>query len=134
MIITICGSNRFAKEALEFGEKLSALGAIVYVPHFYTYTVGDLSEVDETNRGFIAMGLTHDHFMKIRLADAIFIYNKDGYSGNSTTLEIGFAVALNKPIYTLSDTDEEVCRKILFKETCTTPEALAKALKIRQIS
>ena len=93
MKITICGSNRFAEEALEFGKKLEEFGVIVYIPHFYTSNVGDLDKVDEVNKPYIAMGLTHDHFMKIRLADIVFIYNKNGYSGNSTTLELGYAVA-----------------------------------------
>ena len=63
------------------------------------------------------------------MADIIFIYNKGGYSGNSTTLEIGYAVALGKPIYALSDKDEELCRRVLIKGVTNTPKELIKKLK-----
>ena len=38
------------------------------------------------------------------MADIVFIYNKNGYAGVSTTLEIGGALMLGKPIYALSMT------------------------------
>lgn len=62
------------------------------------------------------------------MADVVYLFNKNGYSGNSTTLELGYAVALGKPIYALSDKDEELCRKILIREIVKTPEMLLKKL------
>lgn len=47
----------------------------------------------------------------------------------STTLELGCAVALGKPIYALSDKDTELCRLVLFRETVKTPKGLVKKLK-----
>ena len=47
------------------------------------------------------------------MADVVFVFNQDGYAGNSTTLEIGYAVALGKPIYAFSK-DPELCRRVLF--------------------
>lgn len=61
------------------------------------------------------------------MADIVFVYNKDGYCDNSTTLEIGYAVAANKPLYALS-ADDELCRHVLFREIIQTPEELAKRL------
>jgi nucleoside 2-deoxyribosyltransferase len=101
----------------------------VYEPHFYTYHYGGVDKVEGHNKKFIAMGLTLDHFRKIEKADTVFFYNKGGYSGNSTTLELGYATALGKPIYALSDSDEEVCRDVLYDGYAKTPEALAKLLK-----
>jgi len=126
--VTISSSNRFAKEALEFAEKLRELGVTVFTPHFYTYHHVSLEEVNDHNKRYLAMGLTHDHFQKIRKGDTTFIFNKDGYIGNSTTLELGYAVALGKTVYALSDKDEEVCRDILFDGYAATPEELAKKL------
>jgi len=126
--VTICSSNRFAKEVYEFVDKLEKLGATVLYPHFFTTNYGDLNKIEDHTKKFIAMGLTHDHFYKIRKGDVIFIFNKDGYSGNSTTLELGYAAALNKPIYALSDKDSEVCRDILFQGYAATPEELVKVL------
>ncbi|MES2226090.1 MAG: hypothetical protein V4480_04775 [Patescibacteria group bacterium] len=127
--VTISSSNRFAKEALAFADKLRKLGITVYTAHYYTYHYGGLEKITDHNKKFIAMGLTYDHFQKIRKADATFIFNKDGYSGNSVTLEIGYAVALGKPVYALSDKDEEVCRDILFDGYAKTPAELAGKLK-----
>ncbi|PIP57827.1 hypothetical protein COX03_00990 [Candidatus Woesebacteria bacterium CG22_combo_CG10-13_8_21_14_all_39_10] len=60
----------------------------------------------------------------------LYLYtNKDGYSGVSTTLELGAAVALGKPIYALSDKDEELCRLVLFRGFIKTPKELIKILK-----
>ncbi|HEY4488907.1 MAG TPA: hypothetical protein VJA87_00260 [Candidatus Paceibacterota bacterium] len=126
--VTICSSNRFAEEALVFADKLRELGVTVFAPHFYTYHYGGLEEIKDHNKKFLALGLTLDHFQKIRKGDATFIFNKGGYSGNSTTLEIGYASALGKTVYALSDKDEEVCRDILFDGYAATPEELAKKL------
>jgi hypothetical protein len=127
--VTICSSNKFAKEALAFAEKLNKLGVTVLVPHYYTYHYGGVDKVEGHNKKFIAMGLTHDHFNKIKKGDVTFIFNKDGYSGNSVTLELGYATALGKTIYALSDKDTETCRDILFSGYANTPEKLIKHLK-----
>lgn len=127
--VVICGSSRFAKEALAFGKKLEKAGVIVYAPYFYNTTGGDWSKVRDYDKKFVAMGLTYEHFRKIRLADVVFVFNKDGYSGSSTTLEVGYAAALEKPIYALSDKDQELCRHILFNGITKTPEELIKKLR-----
>lgn len=126
--VAICGSNRFSEEAREFGKKLKDLGVTVYIPHFYQGSGGKWDELKDFDKQFVALGLTHDHFYKIRMADVTFIYNKDGYSGNSTTLEIGYAIASSKPIYALSDKDEEICRHVLFRGFADTPEKLVEML------
>lgn len=127
--VTICSSNRFADEAEKFGKELKKLGVNVLIPHFYTKNYGGLEKIKDHNKKFIAMGLTHDHFNKIRKSDTVFIFNKNGYSGNSTTLELGFAAALGKPVYALSDKDPETCRDILFSGYAKTPKELVKFLK-----
>lgn len=127
MKVTICSSNRFAEEVMEFAHRLEELGVVVYVPHFYTHNHGDLADVDEVNQPFIAMGLTHDQFTEIRYADVVFIYNKDGYAGYSTSMEIGYAFAKDKPVYALAE-DEDICRNVLYRGICKTPEELVAEL------
>ncbi len=126
--VTICASNRFAVEADAFATGLRKLGVSVFTAHFYTHNYGDLEKVKGHDRRFIAMGLTQDHFHKIRKADAVFIFNKGGYAGYSVSMEIGFAVALNKRIYALTN-DPETCRDVLFDGYAKTPAALVKLLK-----
>jgi len=121
--IVICGSKKFKPEIREFSKRLKEKGVTIYEP--YLHEGGkEWLELSQEHKNFVALGLTHDHFYKIRMADIVFVYNKDGYSGNSTTLEIGYAVALGKPIYALSDKDEELCRKILFRGVISSPEEL----------
>ncbi|MES2215810.1 MAG: hypothetical protein V4481_00755 [Patescibacteria group bacterium] len=127
--VTICASNRFAPEVEKFATKLRKLGVVVLIPHFYTHNHGDLEKTSGHDKRFLAMGLTHDHFQKIRKTDVTFVYNKDGYSGYSVSMEIGFSVALAKRVYALSDKDPETCRDVLFDGYAKTPEELIKFLK-----
>lgn len=128
--VVICGSKRFKTEALEFGRQLKELGAVVYEPYFHSgqERPEEWGNLSDYYKKFVLLGLDHDHFYKIRMADVVFIYNKDGYAGVSTTLEIGAAVALSKPIYALVH-DEELSREVLFREVITSPEELVKRLQ-----
>ncbi|MFH1601933.1 MAG: nucleoside 2-deoxyribosyltransferase [Candidatus Shapirobacteria bacterium] len=126
--VAICGSRRFKKEIREFEAKLIKAGVVVFSPYLHEGK-DEWSKLSAQYKKFVALGLTHDHFYKIKMADVVFVYNKDGYSGVSTTLEIGYAVALGKPIYALSDKDEEMCRLTLFREVIKTPTELIKKLR-----
>jgi hypothetical protein len=125
----MCGSSSFASESREFAAQLKKLGVVVYEPHFYRASGGIWSEIKESDRKYVALGLTHDHFHKIRMADVVYVYNKDGYAGVSTTMEIGAAVILNKPIYAQDENDAEPCRKVLFSGVVKNPEELLKFLQ-----
>jgi hypothetical protein len=63
------------------------------------------------------------------MADIVFLYNPGGYLGVSSTLELGYAMALGKPIYALTDVDKELCRKVLIRGVIKTPKELIKILK-----
>lgn len=126
--VVICGSRKFKSEVRKFARGLEKAGVTVYTPYHHSGKK-EWENLSDDYKKFIALGLTHDHFYKIKTADVVFIYNKGGYAGNSTTLEIGFAVALGKPIYALSDKDEELCRKVLIKGIAKTPKELVKKLK-----
>ena len=124
--VVICGSTRFKAEIREFAEKLKELGVLVYEPNLCS----GYDKVSELDKKFLAMGLTYDHFRKMKMADVVYVYNKDGYAGVSTNMEIGFAVAIDKPIYVLEEEkDEEIFRKNLFTAVVKTPEELINYLK-----
>jgi len=125
--VVLCGSRRFKPEMREFGKKLKELGVVVFEPYLHSGQ-DEWAKLSDDYKKFVALGLTHDHFYKIQMADVVFIFNKDGYAGNSTTLEIGYAVATGKPIYALTS-DEELCRHVLFREIISSPEELVKRLK-----
>lgn len=126
--VVMCGSRRFKSEMREFAKKLKKLGVVVYEPYLHSGP-DEWEQLSEDYKKFVILGLTHDHFYKIRMADAVFLFNKDGYSGDSTTLEIGYAIAEGKPIYALSGEDKELCRRVLIKEIIDNPEDLVKKLK-----
>jgi nucleoside 2-deoxyribosyltransferase len=126
--VCICGSKKFKPDVRKFARELEKAGVIVYIPYHHSGQE-EWENLSDAYKKFVALGLTHDHFYKIRIADVVFIYNKNGYSGNSTTLEIGFAVALGKQIYALSDKDEELSRKVLLRGITKTPKELIKILK-----
>ena len=125
--VVLCGSRRFKLEMREFGKQLLELGISVYQPYLHSGQ-DEWEKLSDEYKKFVALGLTHDHFYKIRMADVVFVYNKDGYSGVSTTLEIGYSVALGKPIYALNS-DEELCRHVLFRDIVKTPEEFITKLK-----
>lgn len=125
--VVICGSRRFKKEIREFAAKLKKAGIVVYEP-ILNEDPG-INELPDHFRRFSFLGLTHHQFSVIRKADVVFIYNKNGYMGNSSTLELGFSEALAKPIYALENDKDEPCRNILFDEIIKTPRELIKRLK-----
>ena len=126
--VVICGSKRFKPEMRNFAAKLKKKGVTVYEPYLHSGQK-EWQGMSDQYQKFIALGLTHDHMYKIKMADIVFVYNKNGYAGVSTTMEIGAAVALNKPIYAYSDKDIELCRLTLFREIIKTPNSLYKKLK-----
>jgi len=125
--VVICGSKRFKPEIRKFARELKELGVLVFEPFLHEGKV-EWKGLSDEYKNFVVMGLTYGHFEKIRMADVVFLYNKDGYCGNSCTLEIGFATALSKPIYVYSDVEVELTRKVLFRETVKTPKQLFKKL------
>ena len=126
--VVLCGSRRFKPEMRAFAKDLKEKGIVVYEP--YLHSGGEeWSKLSEAYKRFVLLGLTHDHFYKIKKADIVFVYNKGGHIGNSTTLEIGYSVACDKPIYALEEDKEEGCRNVLFTDIIKTPAQLIKKLK-----
>ncbi len=124
--VVICGSRRFKKEIREFAAKLIKKEILVWEPILNTDK--RINDLPSNFRYFSFLGLTHHHLSLIRKADVVFIYNKGGYIGNSTTLELGFAEALGKPIYALAEDTKEPCRNVLFDEITPTPKKLIQKL------
>jgi len=125
--VVLCGSRKFKPGIRKFGAELKKLGVVVFEPYLHSGQE-EWEHLSQDYKNFVALGLTHDHFYKIKMADVVFVYNEGGYSGNSTTMELGYAMALGKPIYALSDKDEELCRKVLFRDIIKKPKDLLKKL------
>lgn len=89
-VITICGSMKFQKEMMITAEKLALEGNCILTP---VYPVLNNEKTEEQLEE-----LKNEHFKKIELSDEIFVVNKNQYIGESTKLEIEYAMKLKKEI------------------------------------
>lgn len=112
MKIVICWSRRFHDGIRELWRKLTEKGHIVFEPILNRNPW--ITKLPNDLKRYAFLWLTHHHFDFIRKADVCFMYNQDGYLGNSWTLELGFAVSCWLPIYALSEDNNEQCRNVLF--------------------
>lgn len=126
--VVLCGSTRFKPGIRAFAADLKKHGVVVYEP--YLHEGGkDWETLSDDDKRYVALGLTLDHFYKLRQADVVFIYNQDRYAGVSTTMEIGYAASLDKPIYALEADDPEWARRVLIRGITPTPGDLMKKLQ-----
>ena len=125
--VVICGSRRFTKEIRKFAKDLRKYKVVTFEP--FQNTNRGIDTLSPDLKKFAFLGLTLHHMDFIRKADVVYIYNKDGYMGVSSTLELGFAEAFGKTIYALSDEDTESARGVLFNDIVKTPKELLKKLK-----
>lgn len=91
-IITICGSLKFKNEILAISEKLELAGNAVIAPIYPTNEDKDAYTEEEVEI------LDKMHKEKIKISDAIYVVNVNGYIGSSTKSEIEFAQKLGKEI------------------------------------
>lgn len=89
-IVTICGSMKFRNEMM-IAEKLELEQRYIVIQCIY----GDSSK--EYNESEMEI-LSKLHFEKIKISDAIYVVNVNGYIGEATKKEIEFAKSLNKEI------------------------------------
>ncbi len=90
-IVTICGSMKFRNEMMMIAEKLELKQRYIVIQCIY----GDSSR--EYNESEMEI-LSKLHFEKIKISDAIYVVNVNGYIGEATKKEIEFAKSLNKEI------------------------------------
>lgn len=91
-IVCLCGSTRFKDEYIKANRNETLKGNIVLSVGLFGHIEG-LDMSSETKKM-----LDELHLHKIDLADEILVLNVDGYIGESTKKEIGYAKNLNKKI------------------------------------
>lgn len=74
--------------------------------------------------------LEQHHLNAIEKADALYIYNLDGYIGASVTLELGWAIALGKPVYSKEKSEDFTLK--FFSGKVATPDEIKKELLERK--
>ena len=92
-VITLCGSTRFKEEFMEAQKRLTLEGNIVVSVGLFGHS-GD----EEVWKPGIKDMLDRMHLSKIDMANEVFVINVDGYIGESTKREIGYALAHGKTV------------------------------------
>lgn len=126
MKIIICRSNRHSEPALRYAKALEGEDLEVYCPERVEGTEA-WEVMDEVDKRVTLQNLVDKHFRAIDESDVVLIYNEDGYIGTSVNIEIGYAVAKEKRIFTIM-VDDDPLRSILFEGVGETPEKLARLL------
>lgn len=71
--------------------------------------------------------LEQRHLDAITAADALYLYDPEGYIGDSSKMELGWAIALGKPVFCKELVDDSTLK--LFCGTVATPEQVKTQLE-----
>ncbi len=94
-VITLCGSTRFKDEFLQVQKQLTLEGNIVISVGLFEHADGEFGDVITSE---IKLMLDDIHKRKIDMSDEIYVINKNGYIGESTKSEIGYAIKMGKRV------------------------------------
>lgn len=96
MKLTLCGSARFENRFIEWNEKLTLKGHVVYsLAVMPSSKGGEKNWYSEEQKTMLDLA----HFGKILNSDGIVVLNEDGYYGESTTREIAWARMNGKRVF-----------------------------------
>lgn len=113
MIITIIGSSCFAKQMVEYRDRLNKLGHQVNLhEHYLAQAKGEMKDlIGRMTREHVIVKKEYDyiryHYKEITESDAVLVLNFDkngikNYIGGNTLMEIGFAYVHYKKIFLLN--------------------------------
>lgn len=88
-IVTICGSMKFKDKMIQVAKELEIKNKYVVIQ--CVYSNDKFSEEDQQI-------LANLHYNKIKISDAIYVVNVNGYIGSSTSKEIEYAKKLGKEV------------------------------------
>lgn len=88
-VVTICGSMKFKETMMEVAKDLEIKSKYVVIQCIYSNVKFNEKEKQT---------LAKLHYDKIKISDAIYVININGYIGESTAKEIEFAKKLGKEI------------------------------------
>jgi nucleoside 2-deoxyribosyltransferase len=94
--VCICGSFRFYEEMVQLRSTLHARGVLCEWPLPGPRREPQTMTADEARDAIM------QHLERMERAECIFVFNKEGYLGNSVVMEIGYAYARHKPVYVLA--------------------------------
>lgn len=132
-IITACGSGKFKPLIHGVCAELEKRGVVVLTPPLHNIAAATQGAAEPKETTLLAWkGATLAHFNRINKAELCLMINPGGYLGNSSTLEMGYAVAQHKLIVALRH-DTELSRDCLFDVVLETEEVTEIANRIEKI-
>src|SRR3989338_4004192 len=131
-VICICGSFKFYQQMENAAEKLRKNGFRVIVPQPSHIRHGHKPEElkNKYDKNTLAKWESvgaFSHLNNIRKSDYVYIFNKNSYLGPAVTVEIGFALALNKQIISYASISDITVTNFISR--VLSPEKLIKYLK-----
>jgi hypothetical protein len=117
MKITICSSLKNKELFDSIAKELQSRGHFVYFPSPFPYS--ELEGLSDKPIHYSCLGVTLEYFNRIKKSDLILIVNPNGYCGYSVSMELGVAVATDKPVFALFN-DQEKARQVLFDKVLHT--------------
>jgi len=103
-IMTICGSVRFYDDMLKWACHFSKSGYVIMMPHCFQHDHFHNVSAGQDQKYMLDLL----HFRKIALSEYVFIVDKDGYIGESTSREIRVAKKLGKEILYASKSEVKI--------------------------
>lgn len=128
IIITPCGSGRFKEFIHALSARLEQMGFIVLTPPLHNIDKLTANSADECKL-LAWKGATFAHLHRVGKGDVCLVINPTGYIGLSTTLELGYAVALGKLVVALQHDKAEPAREGLFDFVLETDDLETVAQK-----
>ena len=129
MIVCLSGSFRFYDEILRLREKLARDGINCLAPVPFAYR--NVSKPSEFTDEWVSLSYSQklreskraelDFLHKIDNADVLYVVNPGGYVGRSVVLEIGYAYAKGKRVFSM-DPIEDFAIMSLTEGTCRLDE------------
>ncbi len=101
IVVCLCGSTRFVDTYNDWRKILTLEGKIVL--SIELVTTQSKSEDPQHVKHKLKQMLDELHLRKIDLADEVMVLNVGGYIGNSTRVEIDYAVKVGKLVKYLED-------------------------------
>ncbi len=100
-VITLCGSLRFKETFMKVAEELEFLGNCVLTVIYPTKEDKDAYTKEEMEM------MDRMHKVRIKMSDAIYVINVNGYIGMSTKSEIEYAKKLGKEILYYQESEDK---------------------------
>ena len=118
--VFVASSRKYYADVREIKGRLDSAGVKGFYPYF---DMPDEKITDEEKKK-----ITMRHFPELDECDAIYVYAKDGYVGYSVTIEVAYAYAKGKEVYS-SEPIKELAVQAMVSRVMTPAEFVEYASK-----